>query len=67
MLRFVLGMDDVGQRDAVSDGDEMQTLRPGSHKEHNSYMFRGSPRQVPEWNKVKVGVSLTFRHRASSI
>ena len=59
MLRFVLGMDDDGQRDAVSYGDEVQTLLLGSHKEHNSYLFRGSPRQVPEWNKVNLGVRLS--------
>jgi len=60
MLHFVLGMDGDGQRDAVSDGNEMQTLQPGSHKQHKSYLFRGPPRQVPEWNKVKLAVGLTF-------
>jgi len=59
MLRFDRGMYGDGQRDAVSNGNEMQTLHPGSHKEHKSYLFRGPPRQVPEWNKVKVGVGLS--------
>lgn len=59
MLRFVLGMDDDGQRDAVSDGDEVQTLPPGCHKEHKCYLFRGPPRQVPDGNKVKVGVGVS--------
>jgi len=59
MLRFVFGMDDDGQRDAVSDGDELQTLPPGNHKEHKSYLFRGPPRQVPGGTKVKVGVGIS--------
>jgi hypothetical protein len=59
MVRFVLGMADDGKRDAVSGGDEMQTLPTGTHKEHKSHLFRGPPRQVPEWNKVKAEVGLS--------
>ena len=55
MLRFVLGMYGDGQRDAVSDGNEMQALLPGSHKDRKNYLLRGPSRQVPEWNKVKLG------------
>jgi hypothetical protein len=58
MLRFVLGMDDDDQSDAVSDGDELRKIHPGSQKGHRSYLFRGSP-QVPDGSKVKVGFGLS--------
>jgi len=58
MLPFVLGMDDDGQRDAVSDGDELRKIHPGSQKEHRRYLFRGPP-QVSDRSKVKVGFGLS--------
>jgi hypothetical protein len=55
MLHFVLGMDDNGRCDVMSDRVEMQTLLLGSDEEYESHVFRGTPRQVSDGNKVKLG------------